>query len=800
MANQPQIKYQTYLLIESHPASLGRNFEVKLDMKHTGAQPLRKIIEKTLNLTDEHQDYIITIYAGDIISSLIKDKEIKIINGIIRAFPVKIALINQKNKFESFINPSVDKDFFIPSVKFEEMKKFFGKNIDPPPHVELSPIDYIPLFSEAILLGLIKQAKDPIYLEFLRFSVEKIKTLEIIPCNLFFLIYEEILNSQDVDLLNSILAIFNINKIQRTQRIEELNKFKEGFILIYNNRENYINQIKKIYNVDFLSNLIKFYTVIIFYHFQYDDIPTIENILTELNDKNPYDKLILPKMFLSEFNSFYRSLKIKLEIKMSLMNGYIQVSITFNNLLSAFSMISEYIKGDLNTLFTILNQNYEKINEICNKNRNSLIINNYISQKKEDDLDKIQENLITLGQNKLNKEYKAISFNNNMWDFYFTDKKNEKFLEFLESHLIQTSLDLEEIKESLEYIIKYTKRSMVEMLELIVKNYDKLETICKKENKYINAQDFLSPNNNDNTDAIIKNLDYIIARKIKAKFETINFKIDLWFFYINNNFNQDFLLYLERKLFEGVFYYEDIIDCINYGITQRHKKFSLVLKLFIDNFEKINDFIQKKNECLDITRYVEFKEAEDNMDEIYRLISELINLEKIKGYKIFNFPIQIWESYSRRQDLDHLRLIRKIITKLSEMDSTLNEKDLKLDQKIHDTGHMYIKDRKLSGNNLLEFLGYEEIFFNHDQFNFLLNMNLVLKGEITKNLEEINLLKEKNENLVNKLEHFQNKIDDLQKQNSELIKRIEKDESDIRYHSKRIGDCENDIRNLKYSH
>ena len=253
MANQPQIKYQTYLLIESHPASLGKNLEVKLDIKHTGAQPLRKILEKTLNLTDEHQDYIITIYAGDIMSSLIKDKEIKIIDGVIRAFPVKISLINQKNKFDSYINPSVDKDFFIPFVKFEEMKKFFGKRIEPPPHKQLSPIDYIPLFSEAILKGLKKQTKDPIYLEFLRFSVDKLKKLEIIPCKLFFLVYEKILNTQDIDLLNSILEIFNINKIESTKKFEELNTFKEGFMLIYDNQENHINQIKKIHNVNFLS-------------------------------------------------------------------------------------------------------------------------------------------------------------------------------------------------------------------------------------------------------------------------------------------------------------------------------------------------------------------------------------------------------------------------------------------------------------------------------------------------------------------------------------------------------------------
>ena len=800
MANHPQIKYQTYLLIESHPASLGKNLEVKLDIKHTGAQPLRKILEKTLNLTDEHQDYIITIYAGDIMSSLIKDKEIKIIDGVIRAFPVKISLINQKNKFDSYINPSVDKDFFIPFVKFEEMKKFFGKRIEPPPHKQLSPIDYIPLFSEAILSGLKKQAKDPIYLEFLRFSVDKLKKLEIIPCKLFFLVYEKILNTQDIDLLNSILEIFNINKIESTKKLKELNTFKEGFMLIYDNQENHINQIKKIHNVNFLSYLIKFYTVIIFYHYQFDDISTIENILTELRDKNPYDKLILPKMFLSEFNNFYRSLKINLEIKMSLMAGYIQVSLTYENLLSAFSMISEYIKGDLNTIIATINQNYEKINDICYKSQKSLKINDYIVQKKEDDLAKIQENLINLGQNKLNKGYKAITFNNNLWDIYFKDGKNEIFLEFLESHLIQISLNFDEIREAFEYIIKYTKKSMADMMELFVKNYDKLEAICKKENKYINAQYYLNPNINNDPDAIIKYLDYIIARKIKSKFETINFKIDLWFFYINNNFNQDFQLYIEKKLFEGAFYYEDIMDCINYGISQRHKNFSLVLKLFIDNFEKINDFIQKKNEYLEITRYVEFKEAQDNLDEIYRLISELINLEKTKGYKTFNFPIQIWEPYSRRKDLDYLRLIRKIIIKLSEMDNTLNENDLQLIQKIHDTGLMYIKERKLSGNNLLEFLGYEEMFYNQAQFNFFTTMNLILKAEITKNLEEINLLKEQNENLVSRLEHCENKIDDLKKENTELINRIDECESDIKSNSRNIRDCESDIRNLKYNH
>ena len=798
MAN-PQSRIHTYLLIESHPAELGKNLEVKLDMKHTGAQPLRKVLEKTINLADGNQDYIITIYAGDIMGSYIKDKEIKYIDGIYRTFPVKIVLLHQKNKFESQINPSIDKDSFMPFVKYEIMKKFFGKDIDPPPQVQLNPINYIPLFSEALLFGLRKQVKDHIYLEFLRFSVEKIKTLDVIPCKLYLFVYEKILNSEDIELLNSILEIFDVKKIENAKNIEEMNTFKEGFMLIYDNQENYINLIRRIPNVNFLSYLIKFYTVNIFYHYQYNDISTIESIMAELRDKNPYDPLILPKMFLSEFNSFYRSLKLNLEIKLSLVSGYIQVSLTYENLLTAFSMISEYIKGDLNSIIMTINQNYEKINEICVRSNTSVKINNYIIQKKEDDLAKIQENLITLGQNKLNKGYTAISFNLDMWHYYFLDGKNKEFLEFLKSHLIQTSLNLKEIKEALIFIINYTRKNTVEMLELFVKNYDKLESICANEKKYIDTIDYIRPDVSDNTNAIINNLDYIIARKIKSNIETIHFKINLWLFYINNIFNQEFQLYIEKKLFEGAFYYEDIIDCIDYGTSQRHKKFSLVLNLFINNFEKINNFIQIKGECIEITKYVDFKESEDNMEQILALITELINLEKMKGYKTFNFPILIWEPYSRRPDLDYLRLIRKIITKLSEMDKTLDENDISLAQKIHDVGLMYIRDRKIEGNSLLEFLGYEETLYNQNQFNNLVNMNQVLRGEINKNLEEINLLKEKNANLEHKLISYENKINDLKSQNSNLQSRIYECENKMTSLSSGLKDCRSDIHSLKYS-
>ena len=76
---------------------------------------------------------------------------------------------------------------------------------------------------------------------------------------------------------------------------------------------------------------------------------------------------------------------------------------------------------------------------------------------------------------------------------------------------------------------------------------------------------------------------------------------------------------MEKKLFEGVIYYDDIIDCLTYGANQRHKTFSLVLKFIIENFGKINDFTQRKNACIDITKYFDIRVSEDNLEEIQGL-------------------------------------------------------------------------------------------------------------------------------------------------------------------------------------
>ena len=159
--------------------------------------------------------------------------------------------------------------------------------------------------------------------------------------------------------------------------------------------------------------------------------------------------------------------------------------------------------------------------------------------------------------------------------------------------------------------------------------------------RFINAEEYIIPNVNDNIDAFRKNLEFIDSRKIKSNFQTIYIKNNIWNFYIFNNFNQEFISYLGQKLLEGALSYEDIIDCINFSANQRHKKVSLVLKFLIDNFEKIYKPTRKK-ESIDLSNYLNIIPCEDNLEEIYELINEIINLQKQKYHKTFIFPIKKW--------------------------------------------------------------------------------------------------------------------------------------------------------------
>ena len=797
MEKEVQREFHTFFFIESHPKSINKQAEVKLREKQPNIQPLRKLLEKDFKSSEEQEDFTVSVYAGDIFPSLIKEKDIKIVKNYIKSFPVKIKLKIQKNKFTGKVNAYLPTDTFIPFVNFDPMKKFIGKDIDPPPQIELLPFQYMSLFSEAIITKERKKITDPTYIEFLRFGVDLLKTSGAVPFKLFLFIYEKIINTENLELYNSIFDYFHIKKIEQPKNIAELDMFKEYLMLMYEEPSKFIENFKKINNVDFEKYLIKFYTVNLFYHSTYKNIEKIESIMLELRDKNPYDNLILAKLFLSEFNIFYRNIPINHELKLSLIDSYIQASSSYENLTCAFSMITEYVQSDFNTILLIIIKNYEKINKICVDNNKPFKINDYIIQKYEDDLTRVQNSLITIGQFKLNYGFEAIDFRIDMWDMYLIEGKNPQFLEFLKSHLIQTSLYLSEINKALSYIIKYTNKNFVTMLELFVKNYDKIEAICIAEKKYINIISYIQPNGTDNIEGIKQNLNYIIARKMKANYETLYFKIDIWLFYINNGFNKEFLLYLEKKLFEGALYYDDILDCLTYATTLRNYQFAPFLEVIINNFEKIHIFFKNKNTSIDISKYFKHRINTDNLEEIYKLIKVIISKESIKNYRTVYFKINIWEPYSNLKDLIVLRYIRRIIIECYKMDKSLTEKDIDLARKIHDVGFLYIREGRLKGDKLLEFLGFEEDFYVEGQINDIIETNKYQQKQLDEHLASINYLKNENAALKKRVSDMEYEISDLKDENARLRNRISSLESDVSNLYSRCRSIQADINAIK---
>ena len=88
-------------------------------------------------------------------------------------------------------------------------------------------------------------------------------------------------------------------------------------------------------------------------------------ILYELLDKNKYDQLILPKLYLSDFFPFYQSLIVPNDIKIKLADKFIGVSKSYNDLINSLSLIKQYTNNNTIKLLTSIKHNFEKIINIC---------------------------------------------------------------------------------------------------------------------------------------------------------------------------------------------------------------------------------------------------------------------------------------------------------------------------------------------------------------------------------------------------------------------------------------------------
>jgi hypothetical protein len=182
----------------------------------------------------------------------------------------------------------------------------------------------------------------------------------------------------------------------------------------------YLEELEKIYqnHYDLLEKMemksekysIRFYTVYIYFLSELKQNEKLLSILYELMNNNKYDNLILPKLYLSKFFKFYKTLEIPEDIKAILQNSFIISSKTYNDLLNSFSLISEFTKKNFVNILASVKNNYEKIHEICSKEKNLISIDNYYTQNNKDinELKTIKECLDFILTNKKKYEYETI--------------------------------------------------------------------------------------------------------------------------------------------------------------------------------------------------------------------------------------------------------------------------------------------------------------------------------------------------------------------------------------------------------
>ena len=294
--------FHTFYFIESHLKSINNETSVVLDSSGKHLNSFRKIIENEFK-DYKNEEYIVSVYGINFKPALIKQKEIKFMNGV-PTITIKVVLKVKKNKFESHNNIRTDNDSFIPKINFEIIKNLFGKDQLPPEQLVLTNFQIIQLFSDALLLKEKVMANDNTYMELMQYGVNLLNSMEQYELLFFLMLYINIVNGYNLNLIQKIFECFNLNKILKPLDLSCLSPYMQNFEILYSQQYVFFDKVKQIGNVNFREYLIKFYTIFFYLHFTLGNFPRCENIMKDLRDNNPYDNLILARLYLSNYSEF----------------------------------------------------------------------------------------------------------------------------------------------------------------------------------------------------------------------------------------------------------------------------------------------------------------------------------------------------------------------------------------------------------------------------------------------------------------------------------------------------------------
>ena len=388
--------------------------------------------------------------------------------------------------------------------------------------------------------------------------------------------------------------------------------------------------------------------------------------MNDLINNNVFDKLILPKLYLSDFYFYYKTLVISNEVKNFLLNNLINVSKNFNDLKNSFSLISDFFSMKFDVILLSVNNNYDNISLICKKENQSLNLNNY--------------------------------FNHN----------NEE------------------------------------------------------KDKLINIKEYLN---------------FILDKKKETLFEAINIDIKSFIYYITQDYSLDFLTFLESKLLDSVISVKNIEDALLFSSNLKSKNFASLLEVIIKNSEMFIKICRENKKFINVQNFIE-QNNEDNLMNIQTLISNIIEIEKKETYQFIKFTANIWAPYLKFVSYEGMKIIRKTLWICKEIDNTIDEEEIHLSTSIHNLGLELIKKGQLKGENLLQFLGEDELFYANKKIKDL-------EFENTKTNKRIDNLNSQIEKVQNEIKDLKREINSLSNSNNNLEKRVNK--------------LENKVSDLKYS-
>ena len=617
-------KKYTYF-IETHLVKEDSSIEIFVDPKNPYVTYFNLIYQKPIN---NNKEYIYKIYKVEI-----KDMDSKKDN-----IELKIYLKKDKTQYESKNIIDLKTNNFLGLIKFENYKGWLG-TYKPPMSFQLNTFQIVRILNEILLFNEQIKYTDSIFYDFNNYALFLYNKLSQNKFELYILLYINIINGNNHLLIQKIFNLFLVNEDEdKNNNYIYLAEYKKDLDDIYRNQNILIDKILfYINNNTFTKNLEfylkRFYTIYVYYLSHLKEKESIEFIFRELID-NKFDNLILSKLYLSEYHLFYKNIIISNEIKLSLINKLIKSSMNYNHLLTAFSLIAEYVNKDFVRILAIITENYGKINDICFNEKKQLIIKNYIKQNVSDDLNKIEEYFNIILTNKKENKYSCFYFSVDIFLFFVEKFNNIKFLSSLERKLFDSLINFDDLVFYFIFASNIRNKNIILILQLIINNFEKINFFCKAENNFLIIEEYIDPNIKDNLIQVKELITTIVEKQKAASYNSIKFNVKLFELYSNTN---DFE---QLKLVKSIINIIKQIDFINEELiglsTKIHEiGINMIKEGKIDNeklllFLKEDEIIYNEKKINDLVSTTIFLNQENNLRKNQCMLLEKENNIRIK--------------------------------------------------------------------------------------------------------------------------------------------------------------------------